>query len=103
MPRLAISEICFHCAFRLRMSRSSSSSVAPSAAVRTMRPASSGRSLSRIRRRRLRSSSGSRFEMPYVCGWFGTMTTNRPARLTSCVRRAPLWPIGFFVTCTMID
>ena len=60
------------------MSRSSSSSVAPSAAVRTMSPASSGRSRSRIRRRRLRSSSGSRFEMPYVCGWPGTITTKRP-------------------------
>ena len=56
-----------------------------------------------MRRRRLRSSSGRRFEMPYVCGWPGTITTNRPARLTSCVRRAPLCAIGFLVTCTMID
>ena len=84
------------------MSRSSSSSVAPSAAVRTIRPASPGRKRSSTRRRRLRSSSGRRFEMPYVCGWPGTITTNRPARLTSCVSRAPLCPIGFFVTCTMI-
>ena len=53
------------------MSRSSSSSVAPSAAVRTMRPASAGRNRSSTRRRRLRSSSGSRLEMPYVCGWPG--------------------------------
>ena len=35
-----------------------------------------------------------------MAGWPGTITTKRPARLTSCVRRAPLAPIGFFVTCT---
>ena len=28
----------------------------------------------------------------------GTITTNRPGNETSCVRRAPLAPIGFFVT-----
>ena len=47
--------------------------LAPSAAVRTISPASGGRRPSRIRRSRLRSSSGSRFEMPYVLGWPGTM------------------------------
>ena len=36
-------------------------------------------------------------------GWFGIMTTNRPARLTSWVRRAPFVPMGFFVTCTTTD
>ncbi len=29
-------------------------------------------------------------------------TTKRPGRETSCVRRAPLAPIGFFVTWQMI-
>ena len=30
-------------------------------------------------------------------------TTNRPGSDTSWVRRAPLWPIGFFVTWQMIS
>ncbi len=41
--------------------------------------------------------------MPNVVGWPGTMTTNRPARLTSWASRAPLWAMGFLVTWTMID
>ena len=38
-----------------------------------------------------------------MLGCPGTITTNRPARLTSWVRRAPLCAIGFFVTWTVIS
>ena len=46
------------------MPPSGADSLAPSAAVRTMSPWFSGRTSSRIRRNRLRSSSDSRLEMP---------------------------------------
>ena len=84
------------------MSARSSSSVACSAAVRTIRPCSAGLTRSRIARSRLRTSSGSRLEMPYVLE-FGIRTTNRPGSDTSCVRRAPLAPIGFLVTWQMMS
>ncbi len=45
--------------------------------------------------------SGRRLEMPYVPE-LGTSTTKRPGRLTSWVSRAPLTPMGFFVTWQMI-
>ena len=48
------------------MSARSSSSVACSAAVRTIRPCSDGFTRSRIERSRLRTSSGRRLEIPYV-------------------------------------
>ena len=103
LARDATFEICSHWARSRSTSRRSSTSVAPSAAVRTINPASGGRRPSSTRRSRLRSSSGRRFEIPYVSGWPGTMTTKRPAKLTSWVRRAPFAPIGFFVTCTSTD
>ena len=68
-----------------------------SAAVRTMTPCSLGFTRSKILRRRLRSDSGSRLEIPYV-ELLGTRTTKRPGSDTSWVRRAPLWAIGFLVT-----
>ena len=62
-----------------------------------MRPWPLGRTSSTIRRRRLRSASSSRLEIPKAVE-LGTMTTKRPGSDTSWVRRAPLAPIGFFVT-----
>ena len=84
------------------MSARNSSSVACSAAVRTIRPCSAGLTRSRMPRSRLRTSSGRRLEMPYVFE-FGISTTNRPGSETSCVRRAPLAPIGFLVTWQMMS
>ena len=84
------------------MSARSSSSVACSAAVRTMRPCCAGLTRSRMPRRRLRTSSGRRLEMPYVLE-FGISTTKRPGSETSWVSRAPLAPIGFFVTWQTIS
>ena len=40
--------------------------------------------------------------MPYVLE-FGISTTKRPGSETSCVSRAPLAPIGFFVTWQTIS
>ena len=51
-------------------------------AVRTMTPCSSGLTRSKIARKRRRSSSGNRFEMPYVRE-SGIKTTNRPGNETS--------------------
>ena len=62
--RDASSEICRHWSCSRARSRASSSAVAPSAAVRTISPAFSGRIPSSTLRSRLRSSSGSRLEMP---------------------------------------
>ncbi len=66
-------EICFdffwissHCACRRSTSRRSSSSLAPSAAVRTITPASSGTIFLRICFRRARSVSGSLRLMPVI-------------------------------------
>lgn len=58
--------ISSHCARSLLMSCVSSSSLAPSAAVRTITPAFSGRRSFRMRFRRLRSTSGSLREMPVM-------------------------------------
>jgi hypothetical protein len=80
-------------------SRVSSSSLAPSAAVRTMTPAEDGTHSLRSVLSRLRSVSGSLREMPDVVP-SGTYTRNRPGRLIWLVRRAPLWPTGSLVTCT---
>ena len=55
-----------HCADSRETSRSSSSSLAPSAAVRTMTPASSGTTSRRIFLSRARSVSGSLREMPVI-------------------------------------
>ena len=58
------SAIASHWRRRRSTSLLSSSSTTFSAAVRTMTPCSAGLTLSRMERRRLRSSSGSRLEMP---------------------------------------
>ena len=55
-----------HCACSRATSRSSSSSLAPSAAVRTITPASSGTTSRRIFFSRVRSVSGSLREMPVI-------------------------------------
>ena len=55
-----------HCAVSRATSRLSSSSLAPSAAVRTMTPAPSGTICLRIDLRRLRSVSGSLRLMPVI-------------------------------------
>ena len=55
-----------HCAASRATSRSSSSSVAPSAAVRTITPASSGMTFLRIFFSRVRSVSGSLRLMPVI-------------------------------------
>ena len=60
-----------HCASRRVTSRERSSSLAPSAAVRTMTPPSSGSAARRTVFRRLRSLSGSLRLMPVVAE-FGT-------------------------------
>ena len=75
------------------------SSVAPSAAVRTITPASSGSTSLRIFLRRARSVSGSLRLMPFIDP-LGTYTRYRPGRLTWLVSRAPLCPTGSLVTCT---
>ena len=79
-----------------------SAAVTFSAAVRMIRPWPSGLTRSRIDRRRLRSESGSRFDIPKP-DELGTRTTNRPASDTSWVRRAPFSPMGFLVTWHRID
>ena len=61
---LAFASIAFHWSSRRVMSARSSCSVAFSAAVRTIRPCSAGLTRSRMLRSRLRTSSGSRLEMP---------------------------------------
>ena len=76
------------------------SSEAPSAAVRTITPCSAGFTFFRIVLSFFRSSSGSRRLMPERF-WLGANTRNRPGREIWAVRRAPLPPIGSFVTCTM--
>ena len=58
--------IASHCAASRDTSRDSSSSVAPSAAVRTMTPAFSGMTFLRICLSRLRSVSGSLRLMPVI-------------------------------------
>ena len=60
-----------HCAASLATSRPNSSSLAPSDAVRTITPASSGTTAFKIVFRRERSRSGSLREIP-VIGLFGT-------------------------------
>ena len=97
MDRPASASMAAHWATSRSTSWRSSSWLAPSAAVRTMRPWPFGRTSSTIRRSRLRSLSSSRLEMPKA-EEFGTMTTKRPGSETSWVSRAPLAPIGFFVT-----
>ena len=77
-----------------------SSSEAPSAAVRTITPCCFGFTLFRIDFSRLRASSESRREIPET-SWSGARTRNRPGSETCAVSRAPLPPIGSFVTCTM--
>ena len=91
-----------HCAESLATSCDSSSSVAPSAAVRTMTPAPSGMTFLRICLSRVRSVSGSLRLIP-VMDAPGTYTRYRPGRLTWLVSLAPLCPIGSLVTCTRTD
>ena len=89
--------MAFHCSSSVSTSRWSSSAETPSAAVRTIIPWPGGFTSSMMRRRRRRSLSPSRLEMPKAL-LLGTSTAKRPGRETSCVRRAPLAPIGFLVT-----
>jgi len=88
-----------HARTRRATSSRNCSSLAPSAAVRTITPADSGTiSLSSFFRR-ARSDSGSFREMPVIAPE-GTSTRWRPASVIWLVRRAPLWPIGSLVTWT---
>ena len=85
------------------MSACSSFSLTPSATVRTMKPAPSGRIDSMIPRSRLRSLSvPMRREMPT---WLtvGMNTRLRPGSDTYAVERAPLVPIGPLATWIMIS
>ena len=91
-----------HCAESRATSRESSSSVAPSAAVRTITPAPSGMTDLRICFSRDRSLSGSLRLMPIIEAP-GTYTRYRPGRLTWLVSRAPLCPTGSLVTWTRTD
>ena len=84
------------------MSRSSSASAAPSAAVRTITPPFSGVTFLRIALSLVRSVSGSLRLMPVIDAP-GTYTRYRPGRLTWLVSRAPLWPTGSLVTWTITD
>ena len=99
MTEDAFLSMASHWATRRSTSAVSCSWVAPSAAVRTMTPAESGTIRLRIFFRRLRSVSGSLREMPVMVPP-GTRTRYRPARVIWLVRRAPLWPMGSFVTWT---
>ncbi|CFW45191.1 Uncharacterised protein [Bordetella pertussis] len=88
-----------------RYSRSAaiSSSVAPSACVRTMKPPFSSGGISACRRSRnwVRSDSESIFcEMP-MWGSCGRYTSMRPAMLICVDSRAPLVPSGSLMTCTI--
>ena len=91
-----------HCAASRVTSRSSSASAAPSAAVRTITPAFSGVTFLRMCLSRFRSVSGSLRLIPVIDAP-GTYTRYRPGRLTWLVSRAPLWPTGSLVTCTITD
>ena len=100
LPPLTFSSMSAHRAVSRSTSRVSSSSEAPSAAVRTMTPAVSGTiSLSSVLRR-LRSVSGSLREMPRGVAVRARRPGTGPGRLTWPVSRAPLWPTGSLVTCT---
>ena len=88
-----------HCACRRFTSSRNCASVAPSAAVRTITPESFGTILDSSFFRRARSFSGSLREIPVICP-SGTSTKKRPAKVICEVSRAPLCPIGSFVTCT---
>ncbi len=66
LPPFAFFWMSSHCAWSRSTSRRSSSSLAPSAAVRTMTPASSGTIFFRIVLRRERSVSGSLRLMPVI-------------------------------------
>ena len=95
----ALERIRSHCLLNRSTSARSSSSEAPSAAVRTMTPAESGTIVLRMALSRARSVSGSLREMPVI--WpSGTKTRYRPGSEICEVRRAPLWPIGSLVTWT---
>ena len=95
--RFDAASMAFHCSSSVSTSRWSSSAETPSAAVRTIMPWPAGLTSSMMRRRRRRSLSPSRLEMPKAL-LLGTSTAKRPGRETSWVRRAPLAPIGFLVT-----
>ncbi len=97
MDREARDSISVQVATSESTSRRSSSAETPSAAVRTMSPWPVGRISSVILRSLRRSVSPRRFEIPNALE-FGTRTTKRPGMETSWVSRAPLAPIGFFVT-----
>jgi hypothetical protein len=77
-----------------------SSSEAPSAAVLTITPWPFGRTAFRIDFSRFRACSESRREMPET-SWSGARTRKRPGSETWAVNRAPLPPIGSFVTWTI--
>ncbi|MNN31871.1 hypothetical protein D3C81_1455730 [compost metagenome] len=85
------------------MSLPSSSSLASSAMVRTMKPPRSSRGTSPCTRARSASRSTSpsmRCEMP-ICGSWGRYTSVRPAMLICVDSRAPLVPMGSLMTCTI--
>jgi hypothetical protein len=89
--------MAFHCSSRVSTSRCSSSADTPSAAVRTIMPCPAGFTSSMMRRRRRRSVSPRRLEIPKALE-LGTSTAKRPGSETSWVSRAPLAPMGFLVT-----
>ena len=100
LPFLTSSSMVCHWRLRRSTSARSSSSEAPSAAVRTMTPASAGMTSRSSFLRRARSVSGSLREIP-VTPPAGTYTRKRPASEICDVTRAPLWPMGSLVTCTI--
>ena len=87
----------FHWSSSEVTSRWSSSAETPSAAVRTIIPCPAGFTSSMMRRRRRRSLSPRRLEIPNALE-LGTSTAKRPGSDTSWVSRAPLAPMGFLVT-----
>ena len=97
VARAASASMARHWSSRPATSRRSSSAEAPSAAVRTISPWPGGRTSSMILRSRRRSLSPRRLEIPKAL-LLGTSTAKRPGSETSWVSRAPLAPIGFFVT-----
>ena len=92
-----------HCACSRLTSRASSSSLAPSAAVRTITPAPSGTSFFSTSRSRLRSVSGSLRLMPEALPFGHVDQVPAGAARSWLVSRAPLCPIGSLVTWTSTE
>ncbi len=85
----------FHRFIRKRRSARSSSSDAPSAAVRTMNPPeASPRSCTRIRFSRWRSSSEAILRLTPMCVTVGMNTRKRPGSAMCEVMRAPFLAMG---------